>query len=113
MTIRHFDFRQTVLVHDISFFDDAIPVQNNSAQSVDIIRGKSPLATGSGVLLQGPWRHGAVDEVPERRRKRHIAPYGYYWGGAGECALASHQTRVRVYAPLSLLSMANSTLSGE
>ena len=51
MPIRHFDLRQTVPIHHIGFLNDVAHIEDIGAQSVDIVWGKRPLATGRGVLL--------------------------------------------------------------
>ena len=40
MTIRHLDLRQTVLIHNIDLFNDAVPVKQKGGQSVDIVWGE-------------------------------------------------------------------------
>src|ERR1035437_4443854 len=104
MTIRHLDFHQTVLIHDIGIFNDAALGQNKGSQSVDVVGSESP--------RHGPCGHAAVDEIEQSRHIGHIARWCLNRISRVECAHTSGQTRERELARASL-SMTNSTLSSK
>src|ERR1700674_1594811 len=58
---RHLDLRQTLFVEDFVLRDHLVHEEQVGRQRIDLIGGESPLI---------PERHGAMDEIPHRRRKR-------------------------------------------
>src|SRR6266567_8485657 len=61
--IRHFDLRQTLVVHHVGLLDDAVPIEQKCDQRVNFVMGeRSRLGDG----------HRALDIVPRDRRIRVV-----------------------------------------
>src|SRR3990167_7370541 len=65
--IRHLDFRKTLGVHDVVLFDDFIAIEQKGGHSIHLVGAERSFLF---------WRHGTVDIVPDRRRKRPVTPHG-------------------------------------
>src|SRR5262245_40751153 len=61
VTNRHLDLRQTLSVDYLVLRDDIVEVQQEGRQRVDLVGSQRPLSIE---------RHGAIDVIPDRRRKR-------------------------------------------
>src|SRR6266850_4887106 len=59
----HLDLRQTLFVEDFVLRDHLVQEEQVGRQRIDLIGGESPLI---------PERHGAMNEIPHRRRKRRV-----------------------------------------
>src|ERR1039458_8825703 len=88
IAVRHPDLDQSLLVHDVGILDDRALEENECGQGVYVAWAESPLCISG---------HGAVDEVPNRRRVGQIAPGGSNRVGGIEGANTSRQFRPGKY----------------
>src|SRR5262245_15726114 len=63
VSVRHFDLRQGLGVHDLVFLDDAVPIEQEGSHGVDFVMSQRSRLRD--------W-HCAVDIIPRERRKRIV-----------------------------------------
>ena len=88
VAIRHLDGHQRFCVDDIGFLNNLVLVKQERCQRVHLFRlERSFLAS----------RHGFVNEIKDRRRKRPVTPDRQYGLRRRECALTADEARSSVF----------------